>query len=300
LKRHTRLTALIALASCLGASACGSLLGLGDLPALDGGAGSALDGEAIVVESGSASEGGPTDGAPAEGAGGDSPDAYAPDASAEASAPEASSPEAGPPMYGQDGGPCVLGATWCRQFGDASPGACSTTETGWLLTCEYTAGTTSLYWDSTAGACCGGVADAGTGEDVEAPDAAADVCTPTATQCTSDTQVETCGSDGQWGAPTTCSYVCTGGACGGVCTQGAMQCSGESVETCSSDGQWETTTTCSGGMTCSMTLGTAACACPSGEVNCSGTCETSCPETCTGGLYWCAERNECTTAANCN
>jgi hypothetical protein len=140
--------------------------------------------------------------------------------------------------------------------------------------------------------------------DVEAPDAAMGVCTPTATQCTSNTQVETCGSDGQWGAPTTCQYACVddaGGACGGVCMPGATQCSGESVETCSSEGQWETTT-CSGGMTCSTSTGMAACACPSGETDCSGTCETACPGTCPAGsgLYWCAERDTCTTAADCN
>jgi hypothetical protein len=55
-------------------------------------------------------------------------------------------------------------------------------------------------------------------------------------------------------------------------------------------------------MTCSTSLGTAACACPSGETDCSGTCETNCPGTCPAGsgLYWCAERDTCTTAADCN
>ena len=41
--RHPRLAALIALTFCLGASACGSLLGIGDLPGLDGGADAAAD-----------------------------------------------------------------------------------------------------------------------------------------------------------------------------------------------------------------------------------------------------------------
>jgi hypothetical protein len=246
--RHTRLAALIALMSCLGASACGSLLGVGDLPGLDAGAGSdtgspvALDGEAIAADS-AASEGAPTDGAPAKGAGGDSG----------AAAGEA----------GGASDSAVPGSTDAQAAIDA-----------------VTA-------------------------DVEASDAATGVCTPTATQCTSDTQVETCGPDEQWETPTTCQYVCVddaGGACGGVCMPGAMQCSGGSVETCSSEGQWGTTTTCSGGMTCSTSLGTAACACPSGETDCSGTCETNCPGTCPAGsgLYWCAERNTCATAEECN
>jgi hypothetical protein len=213
LKRHTRLAALIALASCLGASACGSLLGLGDLPALDAGAGSALDGEAIVVESGSASEGGPTE-------------------PVEASAPVEASPDASPteastaPKAGADTGTAI----------DAAMGM-------------------------------GPDSGADTGSSPPPP-----VCTDGTTQCVSSTEAETCGSDGQWGAPTTCEYVCAGGNCGGVCTPDATQCSGESVETCSSEGQWETSTTCSGGQTCSTSTGTAACACPSGESNCSGTC----------------------------
>jgi hypothetical protein len=44
--------ALVALISCLGASACGSLLGIGDLPGPDGGASSDLDGEIVTADSG--------------------------------------------------------------------------------------------------------------------------------------------------------------------------------------------------------------------------------------------------------
>jgi hypothetical protein len=66
------------------------------------------------------------------------------------------SADASPPAYGQDGGPCVMGATWCRHFdADASPGDCSSAETGWLLVCEYTStSSSSLAWVSNPGVCC--------------------------------------------------------------------------------------------------------------------------------------------------
>jgi hypothetical protein len=218
-----QLATLIALTSCLGA--CGSLLGIGDLPALDGSAGSdsgnavAPDSEAIVAESGSATEGGPIDATPATG--------------------------------GESGSAAA-------EAGQTSDSAVPGSETG----------------PAEAAVPSDAQSDAATA-DAQAPDAATGVCTPTATQCTSETQVETCGSDGQWEGPTTCQYACVddaGGACGGICTPGAMQCSGGAAETCSSEGQWVTTTTCSGGMTCAVSGGTAACACPSGETSCGGTC----------------------------
>jgi hypothetical protein len=129
--RHTRLAALVALTSCLGASACGSLLGLGDLPGLDGGAGSTLDGEAIVAESGSASEGGPTDGAPAEGAGGDTAPADAQtdvgvmDASPDAPREADAGVDAGAPTCG----PSEEGVTSCAPGGD---GYVTCGPTGWV------------------------------------------------------------------------------------------------------------------------------------------------------------------------
>jgi hypothetical protein len=38
-------------------------------------------------------------------------------------------------------------------------------------------------------------------------------CNPGSTQCASTTQVQTCGSNGQWGPASTCANGCTGGAC---------------------------------------------------------------------------------------
>jgi len=83
--------------------------------------------------------------------------------------------------------------------------------------------------------------------------ACAGVCTPGATQCMSDTQVQTCSTTGQW-VTTTCSDACVNGAdggpgnCGGVCMPGATQgcsrwdvgcgCDVGGSQTCGSNGQW--------------------------------------------------------------
>ncbi len=58
-------------------------------------------------------------------------------------------------------------------------------------------------------------------------------CSPGATECTSDTQVATCGSGGEWGSATTCLYACVGtvgtvgGSCGGVCVPGTTDCTSD-------------------------------------------------------------------------
>ena len=52
--RRPRLAGQIALMSCLGATACGSLLGIGDLPGLDGGTSSDSDAEIATADSGGA------------------------------------------------------------------------------------------------------------------------------------------------------------------------------------------------------------------------------------------------------
>jgi hypothetical protein len=73
-------------------------------------------------------------------------------------------------------------------------------------------------------------------------------CTPGATQCTSETQLETCETNGQWGTATTCTYAClgyVGGYCGGVCIPNTTRCTSDThVETCSMTGQWGAATTC--------------------------------------------------------
>lgn len=80
----------------------------------------------------------------------------------------------------------------------------------------------------------GGAAPEADSANLPVPDAATDVahatadagneCAPGATECTSDTQVQTCTASGQWGAATTCPYACVGGTCGGVCVPGTTQC----------------------------------------------------------------------------
>jgi hypothetical protein len=98
------------------------------------------------------------------------------------------------------------------------------------------------------------------------------ICSDGETECTSGTTEAICTPEGQWGPATACTYVCSGNACGGVCTPGTTDCSGSSVRTCSTAGEWVVTTTCTGGMSCSMSTSTATCVCPTDETNCSGTC----------------------------
>jgi formylglycine-generating enzyme len=53
-------------------------------------------------------------------------------------------------------------------------------------------------------------------------------CSPTATRCSSDSQMETCGATG-WGSPRTCgSGACSGGACTGA-TTGSPSCETEGL-----------------------------------------------------------------------
>jgi hypothetical protein len=93
------------------------------------------------------------------------------------------------------------------------------------------------------------------------------VCAPGTTECTSGTQQALCNSSGAWGTPTTCTFVCTGSACGGTCTPGTTRCSSLGkfayIQTCSSSGTWVNSTTCSvcNGVSaeCSTCLGAPTC-----------------------------------------
>jgi formylglycine-generating enzyme len=53
------------------------------------------------------------------------------------------------------------------------------------------------------------------GDGGDGGDSGTALCAPMATKCTSSTQMETCGTDGQWGAATTCtsSQTCSAGVC---------------------------------------------------------------------------------------
>lgn len=47
-------------------------------------------------------------------------------------------------------------------------------------------------------------------------------------------------SSGEWTAGETCPYLCSDGACSGVCAPGATQCSVSGPQTCSAAGEWVT------------------------------------------------------------
>ena len=64
-------------------------------------------------------------------------------------------------------------------------------------------------------------------------------CKPGTTQC-SGNAVETCGSNGQWGASVACtSQTCVAGTCTGVCGPGQLSCDGLQPQACDSSGQWQ-------------------------------------------------------------
>ena len=75
---------------------------------------------------------------------------------------------------------------------------------------------------------------------------AATVCTLGQTRCVnSNTQVESCQSNGQWGPATGCMYACIGTACGGSCAPGTQQCSGNTANmTCGANYEWQAAVAC--------------------------------------------------------
>jgi hypothetical protein len=89
----------------------------------------------------------------------------------------------------------------------------------------------------------GGIAATGgvTGTGGTAP-----VCTLGQTRCVnSNTQSESCQSNGQWGPATNCMYACIGTACGGSCMPGQQQCSGNSANmTCGTNYEYQAAVAC--------------------------------------------------------
>lgn len=75
-------------------------------------------------------------------------------------------------------------------------------------------------------------------------------CKPEATRCANDTSTthkQTCGTNGQWGAPSACgNKACVEGECVGVCRPGATQCNGSVLQECNDVGQWQNAETCGG------------------------------------------------------
>ena len=89
----------------------------------------------------------------------------------------------------------------------------------------------------------GGIAATGgvTGTGGTAP-----VCTLGQNRClNNNTQSEACQSDGQWGPATNCMYACIGTACGGSCTPGQQQCSGNTANvTCGANYEYQPAVAC--------------------------------------------------------
>ena len=110
---------------------------------------------------------------------------------------------------------------------------------------ETVDGSGSSSGEASTGSSSGGSgADSGPSSD-SSPASDSGACVPGVTQCASDTQVETCGTNGQWGDATTCQYACVSGNCGGSCVPGATQCASYTqIEMCGVDGQWGVATTC--------------------------------------------------------
>jgi len=105
------------------------------------------------------------------------------------------------------------------------------------------------------------------------------VCPVGDKQCNQDGNVETCGGLA-WAETEVCPFVCQIGACGGVCTPGSTQCSGNYVETCDASGQWQSATS-----ECPYVCQSGACTgtCVPGTVECVGQDAT---RTCNAGGQW--------------
>jgi hypothetical protein len=77
-------------------------------------------------------------------------------------------------------------------------------------------------------------------------DACTPVCVPGAAECTSNTSLRECDTNGQWGESSTCTFACANNACGGECVPGASEClSTATVRTCSEEGLWSDPLECS-------------------------------------------------------
>jgi hypothetical protein len=75
--------------------------------------------------------------------------------------------------------------------------------------------------------------------------ACAAACTESTAQC-SGNDLLTCGSDGTWGDPEPCEFLCDSvvDACVGECVPDAQQCVGKELQSCASDATWDEVTTC--------------------------------------------------------
>lgn len=93
-------------------------------------------------------------------------------------------------------------------------------------------------------------------------------CRPRSTRCV-DTGVETCDAHGNWGAASTCPFVCDPkiGACSGVCVPGSTRCSEQGEQVCDAKGQWDAALACPVG--CDSTSSHCAPPCVPGTTQCA-------------------------------
>jgi hypothetical protein len=137
----------------------------------------------------------------------------------------------------QSGGTCQGGALACASNLLACDGACvdAQTDSSNCGACGKTCGIPGILpVNCLAGQC--------------------EACTPGATACVSSTSMETCGSDGQWGAATACSVLCTNDACANGCPSGESQCGSTCV-----DLQTDTNNCGGCGVACSGTCASGEC-----------------------------------------
>lgn len=125
-------------------------------------------------------------------------------------------------------------------------------------------------------------------------------------------------SSGEWTAGETCPFLCSDGACSGVCVPGTTQCSASGPQTCSETGEWVTDEgACTPSSRRCDGLSAQVCnecgeweldqACPficSGEGVCGGVCApgaTQCsvsgPQTCSETGEWVTDAGACTPNA---
>jgi hypothetical protein len=145
---------------------------------------------------------------------------------------------------------------------------------------DHTAETCALTGEWVSGEPCAGVCVSGRCEGE---------CRPGATRCGAGglALLETCGADGRWGPPSSCTFVCDVGTdrCGGVCTPGARRCNGSRAERCGDDGAWALDADC-GDVPC--THGSCG-PCTDGDTGCNA----DVPQRCEGGAWTSTQEGAC-------
>ena len=211
-------------------------------------------------------------------AGGDGSDAS--DTGPDGTGPEASAADAGVGAVGVLGSSCSSpGTLACGGYAQKVTLICSGGVWTYTSTCP-----SGQNCDSTPGS------NQGTCAMLDPP------CTsvsPGTSVCGSSTTVVQCGPDLVSHSPVqTCTnQACVSGACTGVCTPGATQCSGNGVETCSSSGQWGSTVACpSTTPSCNAGVCGQPTSCQTsgaGLTNCGASSESCCASLeVTGGTYY--------------